>query len=77
MFYEKLRRLGFRTHHVKQIYTCALSVVMFAKANGGKKPVLRKLTARVDKYDCKLDLDDVALTLKLHNNHEVKLKLIA
>jgi len=21
MFYEKLRRLGFRAHHVKQIYT--------------------------------------------------------
>uniref|UniRef100_A0A7J3Z832 Uncharacterized protein n=1 Tax=Ignisphaera aggregans TaxID=334771 RepID=A0A7J3Z832_9CREN len=44
-FYDKLRRLGLRAHHVKQIYTYALSVVMSAKANGGKKPVLRKLNS--------------------------------
>jgi len=76
-FYGKLRRLGFRAHHVKQIYTYAKSVVDSAKANGGRKPILRKLTARVDRYDYKLDLDAMTLTLKLHSNHEIKLKLLA
>ena len=76
MFYDRLRKLGFRAHRVKQIYTCALSVVMSAKSNGGKKPVLRKLAARVDKYDYRLDLDTMTLVLKLRDNHEVRLKLL-
>ena len=48
-----------------------------AKSNGGKKPVLRNLTARIDRYDYKLDLDNMILTLKIHSSHEVKLKLLA
>jgi len=31
----------------------------------------------VDKYDYKLDLDNMVLTLKLHSSYEVKLKLVA
>jgi len=76
MFYDKLRALGFRAHHVKQIYTCAQSIVESAKANGGGKPVLRKLTVRMDKYDYRLDLEDKILVLKLHSSYEVKLKLV-
>ncbi|MEM3976202.1 MAG: transposase, partial [Desulfurococcaceae archaeon] len=45
MFYSKLRELGFRAHHVKQIYVYAKAVVKATKQNGGKKPVLRKLSA--------------------------------
>jgi putative transposase len=37
---------------------------------------LRRLVARIDKYDYKLDLDSMTLALKLHNGYEVKLKLI-
>jgi len=74
MFYEKLRKLGFRAHHAKQIYTYAKSVVESAKSNGGKKPVLRKLVARIDKYDYRLDLENKALVLKLHGNHEIRIK---
>ncbi len=33
-FYDRLRKLGFRAHHVKQIYTYAISVVESAKNNG-------------------------------------------
>uniref|UniRef100_A0A7J3Z7K4 Uncharacterized protein n=2 Tax=Ignisphaera aggregans TaxID=334771 RepID=A0A7J3Z7K4_9CREN len=51
LFYGKLRKLGLRVHHVKQIYTYAQSVVISAKSNGGKKPILRKLTARIDRHD--------------------------
>jgi putative transposase len=47
-----------------------------ARSNGGRKPVLRRLSARVDKYDYRLDLDNMTLTLKLHSDHEVKLKLV-
>jgi putative transposase len=51
MFYGKLRKMGFRAHHVKEVYVYAKSIVESARSNSGKKPVLRKLSARVDKYD--------------------------
>jgi len=76
LFYSDLVRLGFRAHHAKEIYVYAKSIVESAKSNGGRKPVLRKLSARVDKYDYKLDPDDMALTLKLHSGNEVKLRLV-
>ena len=41
MFYSELRRLGFRAHHVSEIYKRAREVVEGAKKNGGSKPVLR------------------------------------
>ena len=77
MFYGKLRVFGFRAHHAKQIYTYAKSIVVSAKSSGGKKPVLRRLSARIDKYDYKLDLDTMSLTLKLHSDNEFRLKLLA
>jgi putative transposase len=76
LFYSELVSMGFRAHHAKEIYVYAKSLVDSAKSNGGRKPVLRRLSARVDKYDYKLDLDDMTLTLKLHSGNEVKLKLV-
>jgi len=76
LFYDRLRKLGFRAHHVKEVYTYAKSIVQSAKSNGGRRPVLRKLVARIDKYDYKLDLENMVLLLKLHNDYEVKLKLM-
>ncbi|MEM1696759.1 MAG: IS200/IS605 family accessory protein TnpB-related protein [Desulfurococcaceae archaeon] len=76
MFYSELRKHGFRAHHVKQIYIYAKAVVKATKQNSGKKPVLRKLTARLDKYDYKLDLESRTLILKIHENKEVKLRLL-
>ena len=77
MFYEELRGLGLRAHHVKQIYSYAKAIVKSAKRNNGKKPIVRKLTARVDKYDYRLDLENRTLIVKLHNGYEAKLKLLA
>jgi putative transposase len=77
LFYSELVSMGFRAHHAKEIYAYAKSVIDSAESNGGRKPILRKLSARVDKYDYKLDLDNMALTLKLHNDYEAKLKLVA
>jgi putative transposase len=76
LFYSDLISVGFRAHHAKEVYMYAKSLVDSARGNGGRKPVLRKLSARVDRYDYKLDLDSMALTLKLHSNYEVRLRLV-
>ncbi|MEM1623294.1 MAG: hypothetical protein QW543_04065 [Sulfolobales archaeon] len=76
MFYNELRKHSFRAHHVKQVYTYAKAVVRASKQSGGKKPVLRRLTARLDKYDYRLDLENRTLILKIHNGREVKLRLL-
>jgi hypothetical protein len=46
MFYSELRRLGFRAHHVSEIYRRAREVVEGAERNRGSKPVLNEV-------DCK------------------------
>jgi putative transposase len=74
LFYDDLVSLGFRAHHAKEVYLYAKSLVESARSNGGRRPVLRRLSARVDRYDYRLDLDSMALTLKLHNGHEVRLR---
>jgi len=76
LFYNNLLSMGFRAHHAKEIYVYAESLVDSARSNGGRKPVLRKLSARIDKYDYRLDLDSMTLILKLHSDYEVKLRLI-
>jgi putative transposase len=75
LFYSNLVSMGFRAHHAKEVYIYAESLVKSAKSSGGRKPVLRRLSARVDRYDYKLDLDNMVLTLKLHNGCEARLKL--
>jgi len=76
LFYSDLVSMGFRAHHAKEIYVNAKNLMESAKSNGGRKPVLRKLSARIDKYDYKLDLNNMVLTLKLHSDYEVKLRLV-
>jgi putative transposase len=76
LFYDDLVSLGFRAHHAKEVYLYAKSLVESARSNGGRKPILRRLSAKVDKYDYKLDLDSMTLTLKLHSNYEARLKLV-
>ncbi|MEM1773255.1 MAG: hypothetical protein QXQ71_05495 [Desulfurococcaceae archaeon] len=36
MFYNELRKYGFRAHHVKQVYTYAKAVVKACKRNNGR-----------------------------------------
>jgi putative transposase len=76
LFYSDLVSMGFRAHHAKEIYVYAESLVDSARSNSGRKPVLKRLSARIDKYDYRLDLDNMILMLKLHNGYEAKLKLI-
>jgi len=67
MFYRILRSQGFLAHQRKQIYKYALGIARSAKRNNGRKPVLRKLSARVDKYDAKVDLENQAVVVKLRS----------
>ena len=75
MFYKILRSQGFRAHQCKQIYKYALSIVKSARNNGGRKPVLKKLSVRLDKYDAKVDLENQLVIVKLRNK-VFKVKLL-
>ena len=75
MFYKILREQGFRAHQCKQIYKYARALAKSARENNGKKPILRKLSARVDKYDAKVDLENQLVVVKLRNK-EFKIKLL-
>ena len=75
VFYGKLRKLGFRAHHVSEIYKRAREVVKAVKEGGGSKPVLRRLTARVSTYDYRVDFDAKVLRVAVLDNRWVELKL--
>jgi len=75
MFYSELRRLGFRAHHVSEIYKRAKEVVEGAKKNKGSKPILKKLTARIHPLDYKIDFSTKTLRIAVLNNQWVELKL--
>jgi len=74
-FYSKLRALGFRAHHVSEIYKRAREVVEVSKKNKGSKPVLRRLTARISTYDYKVDFNTRTLRVAVLNDYWVELKL--
>ena len=75
IFYKMLRKQGFRAHQCKQVYKYALGIVRSAKRNKGRKPVLRKLSARLDKYDAVVDLENQVVVIKLRNK-TFKIKLL-
>ena len=65
MFYRTLRGKGFRAHQAKQVYKYALALVKAARRNGGRRPVLRRLSVRLDMYDASVDFDNWVVTVKL------------
>jgi putative transposase len=75
MFYNELRRLGFRPHHVSEIYKRAREVVEATKRNKGSKPILKKLTARIHPLDYKIDFNTKVLRVVVLNGQWVELKL--
>jgi putative transposase len=74
-FYRILRKQGFRAHHCHKIERRAKEVVKTTKRNKGNKPVLRKLTARLDYQDYKLDLDGKVLRIAVLDSEWVELRL--
>jgi len=75
MFYKILRDQGFRAHQCKQIYKYARALVKSAKENKGSKPVLKKLSTRLDKYDARVDIENQLVIVKLRNRL-FKIKLL-
>jgi putative transposase len=75
MFYSRLMKMGFRAHHVSEIYKRAKEVVESTKKNNGSKPILRKLTARIHTLDYRLDLEKKTLRLAILHDKWVELKL--
>jgi putative transposase len=75
MFYSELRRLGFRAHHVSEIYRRAREVVEATKKNKGSKPVLRRLTARIHPLDYRIDFNAKTLRIAVLNDQCVELRL--
>ncbi len=74
-FYRALRNQGFRAHHCHKIERRAREVVKAVKKNKGSKPVLRKLTARLNYQDYRLDLINKMLRIAVLNDEWVELKL--
>jgi len=80
-FYRMLRNRGFRAHHCHKIERRAREIVkaMRMKMKNGEKvskPILRKLTARLDYQDYKLNLENKTLSVAVLNGEWVELKLI-
>jgi putative transposase len=75
MFYNELKRQGFRAHHVSEIYKRAKEVVEATKKNKGSKPVLKKLTARIHPLDYRIDFNAKVLRIAVLNDQWVELKL--
>jgi putative transposase len=67
MFYNILRSYGFRAHVIRNIYSNALALVKAVKENNGDKPVLRKLSARLDYQDARVELDKGFVRIIIRN----------
>ena len=75
-FYKVLREQGFRAHHCHKIERRAREVVKATKKNNGSKPVLKKLTARLDSQDYKINFSDKTIRIAVLNDKWVELKLV-
>jgi putative transposase len=75
MFYNRLMKMGFRAHHVSEIYKRAREVVESTRKNNGSKPILRKLTARIHTLDYRLDLNTKTIRIAVLHDRWVELKL--
>jgi len=67
MFYGMLRGYGFRAHVARNIYSTAIALVESAKDNRGSKPVVRRLSARLDHQDAKVDLSNRTVRIILRD----------
>jgi putative transposase len=75
LFYQLLRGYGFRVHVARNIYDYALALVKATKSNNGSRPVLRRLSARLDYQDAKVELDKGVVKVILRDKwYTLKLK---
>jgi putative transposase len=75
LFYNMLRSYGFRAHVVRNIYDYALALVKAVKKSNGSKPILRRLSARLDYQDARVELDKGIVKVILRDKwYTLKLK---
>ena len=75
MFYNILRSYGFRAHVARNIYEYTLALVKAVKEGDGGKPVLKKLSARLDYQDARVELDRGIVRVIIRNKwYALKLK---
>ncbi|MEM0029058.1 MAG: RNA-guided endonuclease TnpB family protein, partial [Ignisphaera sp.] len=67
MFYPVLREYGFRAHVARNIYSYALALVKAAKNSNGDKPKIKRLSARLDHQDARVELDKGVVKVVLRN----------
>ena len=58
LLYPVLRSYGLRAHVARNIYSITLALIKSAKRNNGSKPVVKKMTARLDYQDARVDIDN-------------------
>ena len=58
LFYPVLRSYGFRAHVARNIYDATLALVRSARERNGSKPTRRRMTARLDRQDARVDIDN-------------------
>ncbi len=57
LFYPMLRSYGLRAHVARNIYDTALALIRSARESNGGKPIVKKMTARLDHQDARVDVD--------------------
>ena len=67
LFYLMLRDYGLRAHVSRNVYTTALALVKSAKENNGSKPVVKKMSARLDYQDARVDMDSHVVRVVLRD----------
>ena len=67
LLYPMLRSYGFRAHVARNIYSTALALVKSAKKNNGSKPVVKKMSTRLDYQDARVEIDDGVVRVILRN----------
>ena len=75
LLYLMLRSYDFRAHVVRNIYSTALALVKSAKQSKGSKPVIKRLSARLDYQDARVDIDNGVVKVILRDKWYI-LKLI-
>jgi len=58
LLYPLLKGYGFRAHIARNTYSTALALVKSAKQNMGSKPTVKRLSARLDYQDARVDISN-------------------
>jgi len=52
-----------RLRVAKQLYKYALALVKASKSNGGSKPIIKRMSIRLDRYDARIDLQNMVVEI--------------